>query len=89
MDRLNIEQTIAEFLASTAGRPMLTPDLDLIELGIIDSLTMMDLLVFVEASFGVRLGFDDLTPATFQSIGSIAAVIDARSTRRSLSSKAA
>ena len=34
--------------------------------GATDSLTMMDLLVFIESEFRLRLEFTDLTPETFR-----------------------
>lgn len=56
----------------------LTAETDLIAEGLLDSLLIMDLMTFVEGRFGVRLGPQDVTPETFQSLGALAAVVDAR-----------
>ena len=76
MDQIDTVRVIAEFLANSAGLPTLDPQADLIALGIIDSLTMMDLLVFVESRFGVRIDFHDLTPTTFESVARFAQVVE-------------
>ena len=56
----------------------LTADTDLIAEGLLDSLLIMDLMTFVEGRFGVRLGPQDVTPETFQSLSALAAVVDSR-----------
>ena len=77
MQKTIILKEITAFLSSTTGQP-LTPDCDLIERGVIDSLTMMDLLTFVETTFGVPLDYDDLTPETLGTIGAIANLVASR-----------
>lgn len=56
----------------------LTADTDLISEGLLDSLLIMDLMTFVEGRFGVRLGPQDVTPETFQSLGALAGVVESR-----------
>jgi acyl carrier protein len=73
-----IQQKVIEFLVSATGQSSIDGETELQESGIIDSLLMMDLLVFVEAEFGVRLDFEDLTPDTFQSPSTIAGLIERR-----------
>lgn len=49
-----------------------SPDSDLVQSGVLDSLTVVRLLVILEAQFGLTVAMDDLDLADFRSIGSIA-----------------
>lgn len=77
MQKTIILKEITAFLSSTTGQS-LAPDCDLIERGVIDSLTMMDLLTFVETTFDVPLDYDDLTPETLGTIEAITNLIVSR-----------
>jgi acyl carrier protein len=62
------ERTLAEFFMEREGEGVLEVlgEVDLLESGLIDSLDMVSLAVFIEERFGRKL---DLTePATFQSM---------------------
>jgi acyl carrier protein len=78
MNTAEIEQKVMKFLISITGESALNADTELEESGIIDSLGMMDLLVFFETDFGVRLEIADLTPAMFQSPATISRLIESR-----------
>ena len=80
MSSAEIEQKVIQFLISITGELSLAVDTELEESGIIDSLGIMDLLVFFETEFGVRLEISDLTPAMFQTPASIARLIESRLT---------
>jgi acyl carrier protein len=56
-------------LAVTAG---VTDDDSLLDSGIVDSLGILDLVAFLEKTFGIRVGDDELNPANFDSIASVA-----------------
>lgn len=77
MQKTIVVKEITQFLSSTVGQA-LTADCDLLERGVIDSLTMMDLLTFVETTFGIPLDYDDLTPETLGTIDAIANLIVSR-----------
>ena len=79
MNTEQISAGILEFLQSLTGSTDLTSTTDLQESGLIDSLTMMDLLVFIESEFDVRLGFEDLRPEIFASVTTLSALISERS----------
>jgi acyl carrier protein len=76
----NMSQLIADriltFLTETTGETSLRPDTDLLTSGLLDSLTMMDLVVFVEMEFQQRIAADDMRPESFRSVGSIAQLVD-------------
>lgn len=80
MNSISIQQKIVEFLVSATGQDSLHPETELQDSGIIDSLLMMDLLVFIEGQFGVRLEFQDLTPETFKTPATIARLVESRMT---------
>ena len=50
------------------------PDTELVESGRIDSLAILDLVVFVEERFGVSLTADELTPKNLASVSSLASL---------------
>lgn len=55
------------------------PDTELVESGRIDSLAILDLVVFVEERFGVSLTADDLTPQNLASVAALASLVASRS----------
>jgi acyl carrier protein len=73
-----IQQKVVEFLITATGQSSIDGVSELQESGIIDSLLMMDLLVYIETQFGVRLDFEDLTPDAFQTPTTIARLIESR-----------
>ena len=54
------------------------PDTELVESGRIDSLAILDLVVFVEERFGVSLTADELTPKNLASVSSLAFLVASR-----------
>lgn len=54
-----------------------SPDVDLIDGGLLDSLGLVDLLFALEQEFGVQISFDTLEIETFRTISSIGSFIDA------------
>lgn len=73
-----IQSKLIQFLTTVTGLESIDANTDLQSSEIIDSLTMMDLLVFIETEFGVRLEFDDLTPESFRSPATLALLIAGR-----------
>lgn len=49
----------------------LDDDLRLLESGIIDSLGVLDVVAFLEQTFGMKIQDDELTPENFGSIGQL------------------
>jgi acyl carrier protein len=54
-------------------------DADLIQTGILDSLALVELLVYIEKEFGTEISLDDVEIEDFCSIAKIAEYVDARS----------
>lgn len=72
---ISIQDRLVEFLQSVTGQQEINVTTELINSGVLDSLTMMDLLVFVESEFQLRLDFQDITPELFENAGTIAELI--------------
>jgi acyl carrier protein len=63
------------------GDPALLPladDKSLLESGILDSLSLLRLVVFLEERFGITVGDADLIPENFASVNAICAYLRAR-----------
>lgn len=56
-------------LAVTAG---VTDEDSLLDSGIIDSLGILDLVAFLEKTYGIRIGDEELNPSNFDSIAAVA-----------------
>lgn len=72
---------LATFLATDIlkqpGRAI-APDEPLISSGLIDSFSLMDVALFVEDNFGVRIEDTELNADTFDTLTQLAALIDSR-----------
>jgi acyl carrier protein len=75
-----VEREIARFIATEVltdrSIEMIPCDALLLQEGIIDSLGLQKLLVFLEQEHSVTIGEDDLVPENFESISAIAGLID-------------
>ncbi len=68
---------IARKILKQPGR-VIQPAESLITSGLIDSFNLMDLALFVEDTFGVRIEDTELTADTFDTLEQLAALIAAR-----------
>ncbi len=57
------------------GKTSLDPGEDLLEQGILDSLGIMKLIVFIEDTFNVAISDDEIIPDNFQCLNNIANLI--------------
>lgn len=76
-----IETVLAEFIThEVMKRPqyILKPDEKLFTNGLIDSLHAMDLALFVEDRFGVRIDDTELNKETFDTLAELAGLIQSR-----------
>ena len=73
-----MRQALADFIAQKILRQpnrIIQPDAPLISSGWIDSLSFVDLAVFVEQTFGVPLKNSELNAATFDTLDQLADLI--------------
>jgi acyl carrier protein len=66
-----------EFVRDAALLP-LADDASLLDSGILDSLSLLRLVVFLEERFGITMGDADLLPENFASVNTICAYVRAR-----------
>ena len=73
--------TLSQFIASTflkqPGR-VIRDDEALISSGLVDSFNLMDLALFVEDTFGVRIDDTELNAETFDTLGQLSELIEQR-----------
>ena len=75
-----IEIEITEFIANGAKQRIesITPEDRLLEDGIIDSLSLLDLVDFIERTYGIVVDEFDVDVDTFGSVRSIAGYVSAK-----------
>ena len=72
---------LSAFLASDILKQpdrTITPDEPLISSGLIDSFSLMDVALFVEDNFGVRIEDTELNADTFDNLTQLASLIESR-----------
>jgi len=67
----NIKVTIKNFFSKFIGDVVLEDDDDYFEMGIVNSLFAMQLVLFVEKAFGIQLAGDDLDIKNMNTINSV------------------
>lgn len=74
---MDIQQEIHDYLIRELAeeRDSFAPDENLLAQGIIDSMGILDLATFLETRFGIETTEDDLIPENFQSIATLAALV--------------
>jgi len=73
--------SIAKFIAEKILKQpnkVISPDEALISSGLIDSFSLMDLALFIEDTFGVRVEDTELNAETFDNLNQLAALISSR-----------
>lgn len=68
-----IEQFIVEEVAAGRGFDSIGRDDDLLAQEVLDSQATLELVAFLEESFGIEVGDEDLVPENFRSVNAIAA----------------
>jgi acyl carrier protein len=77
-----VKNVINDYISSELVRDTellpLADDTSLLESGILDSLSLLQLVVFLEEHFGITVGDADLLPENFASVNTICAYLRAR-----------
>ncbi|MCA1682465.1 MAG: acyl carrier protein [Actinobacteria bacterium] len=75
-------ESVRDFLMEQANfdgpRSELTGDLPLIENGIVDSMTLLRMIAWLEAEFGIQVEDADVVPGNFGSIEQITRLVESR-----------
>lgn len=73
----NLEQFIAAKILKQPNRKI-APNEALISSGLIDSFSLMDVALFVEDTYGVRIEDTELNADTFDTLNQLASLIESR-----------
>jgi acyl carrier protein len=73
-----VNDYISQEFVQDPGLLPLADDTSLLEIGVLDSLNLLRLVVFLEERFGIAVGDADLLPDNFGSVNAICAYIRAR-----------
>ncbi len=76
--KAQVRQYIAKNLLFSDNGFTYADDASFLEEGIIDSLGVMELVLFIEEKFGVKVKDEELTPDNFDSVNKLASYIQAR-----------
>lgn len=77
-----ISDYITQELAPDAALLPLANDTSLLDSGILDSLSLLRLVVFLEERFGITMGDADMLPEHFASLNAICAYLRSRESGR-------
>ncbi len=75
MNTRAVEDRLIEFLKTLTGNTGIAAGTDLLGGGIVDSLTMMDLMVFIESELKVQFDTGDLNADVFRTPATLAQFI--------------
>ena len=77
-----VERLIEEYITKEAlVRPELLPlgrDTKLIESGILDSLSILKLVAFLEEKFGIKVSPEDVVSTNFETVGAISSFVSGK-----------
>jgi acyl carrier protein len=71
-----LEKVLITEIAVNLERKSLAPDEDLLEKGIIDSLGVMKLLLFMEETFGIAVSDEEIIPENFQTLNNMVKFVE-------------
>ncbi len=80
-----IKETVSSFILSSINLSDLSEDDPLFETGIVNSLFAVQLMTFIEKTFQIEVGMDDLDIENFKSINATAAFVMKKNGRMAVS----
>jgi acyl carrier protein len=82
----DIRSQVKDFIVSGFGADHdlqgLAPEADLIGSGIVDSMGVLQIVTFIERTYGARVADDEITLKNFRTIDAIARFVGAKTTRQ-------
>jgi acyl carrier protein len=77
---VSVETTVRGFLAGELGKDVsqISDDESLLESGTIDSIGVMQLVAFLESTYGLTVDDDELTPENFDTIAAVSSFVARR-----------
>ena len=77
-----VKETVKRFILNSIRLPNLGDDDDLFESGIVNSLFAVQLMTFIEKTFSIEMGMDDLDIENFKSLSATTAFVVRKNGRR-------
>ena len=74
--RAEVEKFLLTEVATGIDKKSLAPDEDLLMQGIIDSLGILKLVLFMEKSFGIKVNNEEMIPENFQTLNALAEFVE-------------
>ena len=81
---MSVEPVVRDFLRNELGRDAsaIGRDQSLLESGTLDSVSVMQLVAFLETTYGITVPDEDMTPDNFDTIAAITAFVERRQAER-------
>ena len=70
-EHTHLQQQITDLFTNTLNLEVPSVEADLVETGVLDSLTLIDLLLSLEQEFGVKISLEEVAIDNFRSIASL------------------
>jgi len=70
-EHAQLQQRLTDLFTNTLNLEVPSVETDLVETGVLDSLTLIDLLLSLEQEFGVKISMEEVAIDNFRSIASI------------------
>lgn len=74
-DRATVQRRIADWFLKSLHLEIPSPETDLLETGVLDSLGFVELVFYLEKEFGVKITLDQVEIDNFRSVERIAAFL--------------
>jgi acyl carrier protein len=92
MTQTQIESAVRQFVAEKfmfgQGAEKLTDDTSFLELGVIDSTGVLELVMFLEQKFAIKVGDEEIVPDNLDSVRKIGAYVVRKQQRKPMSGAA-
>lgn len=76
MNTLDIRHALRTYIASAIRTSALADDTDIFEAGLVNSMFAMQILLFIEKTFALTVGNDELDLANFRSVDAMTAFVE-------------
>jgi len=78
---MNVQEVLTDYISrevAKTGQPMSTLDQPLLDSGVIDSMSMWPLIVFVESRFGIQIEDTELMQENFRTLRALIKFIETK-----------
>ena len=79
--KVEVEKFIKEDLITSGKVDSIDPEMSLLEKGILDSLSLLRLIAFLEEHFGIKVEDEEVMPEYFDSLNDISAYVEKKRSR--------